>query len=190
MKNKYSIRKRLKEKRSSLSANYCSSYEESILKIVLRFIQKHNSSKIGLYVSFGNEVRTIKLIEKILSLEKEVYLPVQNFINETLTFKQYSKDTNLIENQNKILEPEMGKEIDTEDLDIIFIPLLAFDKKLNRIGMGKGYYDKTLYGKKTGKLVGLAYDFQEVNDALSEEHDVAMNTIITSKNIFTHENYY
>ena len=189
MKNKYLIRKRLKEKRSSLSANYCNSYEEIILKIVLKFIKKYNSSKIGLYVSFGNEVRTIKLMEKFLSLEKEVYLPVQNFANETLTFKQYSKDTNLIENQNKILEPEIGKEIDTEDLDIIFIPLLAFDKNLNRIGMGKGYYDKTLYGKKSGKLIGLAYDFQEVNDALPEEHDVAMNTIITSKNIFTHENY-
>ena len=102
MKNKYLIRKRLKEKRSSLSANYCNSYEEIILKIVLKFIKKHNSSKIGLYVSFGNEVRSIKLMEKFLSLEKEVYLPVQNFVNETLTFKQYSKDTNLIENQNKI----------------------------------------------------------------------------------------
>ena len=53
--------------------------------------------------------------------------------------------------------------------------------------MGKGYYDKTLYGKKTGKLVGLAYDFQEINDTFPEDHDVAMNAIITSKKIFTHE---
>ena len=86
MKNKYLIRKRLKEKRSSLSANYCNSYEEIILKIVLKFIKKYNSSKIGLYVSCGNEVRTINLIDKIISLEKEVYLPVQNFVDETLIF--------------------------------------------------------------------------------------------------------
>ena len=132
----------------------------------------------------------MKLIEKILSLEKEVYLPVQNFINETLIFRQYTKDSELIKNQNKILEPKSGKEIDPEDLDIIFIPLLAFDKNLNRVGMGKGYYDKTLHGKKAGKLVGLAYDFQEISNAFPEDHDVAMNAIITSKNIFTHEKTY
>ena len=190
MKNKNLIRKRLKEKRSSLSNNYCSAYEKSISKIVLSFIQKHNSLKIGLYVSFGNEVRTMELIEKILSLKKEVYLPVQDFINETLIFRQYTKDSELIKNQNKILEPKSGKEIDPEDLDIIFIPLLAFDKNLNRVGMGKGYYDKTLHGKKAGKLVGLAYDFQEISNAFPEDHDVAMNAIITSKNIFTHEKAY
>ena len=190
MKNKNLIRKKLKEKRSSLSNHYCSAYEKSISKIVLSFIQKNNSLKIGLYVSFGNEVRTMELIEKILSLKKEVYLPVQNFINETLIFRQYTKDSELIKNQNKILEPKSGKEIDPEDLDIIFIPLLAFDKNLNRVGMGKGYYDKTLHGKKAGKLVGLAYDFQEISNAFPEDHDVAMNAIITSKNIFTHEKTY
>ena len=94
------------------------------------------------------------------------------------------------QNPNKILEPKSGKEIDPEDLDIIFIPLLAFDKNLNRVGMGKGYYDKTLHGKKAGKLVGLAYDFQEISNAFPEDHDVAMNAIITSKNIFTHEKTY
>ena len=190
MDSKYLIRKRLKERRSSLSNNYCNDYGKFISKIVLSFIQKHSSLKIGLYVSFGNEVRTMKLIEKIISLEKEVYLPVQNFINETLVFRQYTKDSKLIENQNKILEPKMGKEIDPEDLDIIFIPLLAFDKNLNRVGMGKGYYDKTLHGKKAGKLVGLAYDFQEISNAFPEDHDVVMNAIITSKNIFTHEKTY
>ena len=68
--------------------------------------------------------------------------------------------------------------------DLIVVPLLAFDKSKNRLGYGKGYYDKFLRKNKNITTIGLAFSFQKYNKIVSLKHDVKLNYILTEKGIF------
>ena len=82
-----------------------------------------------------------------------------------------------------ILEPSTNEHMDVKDLDVIVVPLLMFDANHNRIGYGRGFYDRCL--KKTNALaVGLAFDFQEVENTYPHSLDVPLNYIITQKGVF------
>ena len=73
--------------------------------------------------------------------------------------------------------------MDVKDLDVIVVPLLMFDANHNRIGYGRGFYDRCL--KKTNALtIGLAFDFQEVENTHPHLLDVPLNYIITQKGVF------
>ncbi|MGO5466186.1 5-formyltetrahydrofolate cyclo-ligase, partial [Catenibacterium mitsuokai] len=82
-----------------------------------------------------------------------------------------------------ILEPSTNEHMDVKDLDVIVVPLLMFDKNHNRIGYGRGFYDRCL--KKTEAItIGLAFDFQEVENTHPHPLDVSLNYIITQKGVF------
>ena len=102
----------------------------------------------------------------------------------------YHAETKLIENRYKILEPKYNKEYEMQasQLDCVFVPLLAFDKIGNRLGMGAGFYDATFaftqQKQHTIQLIGLAYEFQHVDSLVPESWDVPLNAIITEKQIY------
>ena len=87
---------------------------------------------------------------------------------------------NFIKDKFGVLVPKEYEII--SDVDVAFIPLIACDKNKNRIGFGKGYYDKFLSGKNILKI-GLAYDFQIVDHIPSNSWDVKLDLIITDKQI-------
>ena len=68
--------------------------------------------------------------------------------------------------------------------DLIVVPLLAFDKSKNRLGYGKGYYDKFLKKNKNITTIGVAFSFQKYNKITTSKHDVKLNYILTEKGIF------
>jgi 5-formyltetrahydrofolate cyclo-ligase len=77
-----------------------------------------------------------------------------------------------------ILEPKTSDIIDPEDLDVIIVPIVAFDKLKHRIGYGKGYFDR--YLKKTSaRKIGIAFSFQEVDEILVDSFDVDCDIVIT-----------
>lgn len=67
--------------------------------------------------------------------------------------------------------------------DVIIVPLLAFDERLHRIGYGGGWYDRFLSKQPLAMMIGLGYDFQKVNELPIEEHDIALDMIITESGI-------
>ncbi len=94
------------------------------------------------------------------------------------------EDTFVI-NDFGIAEPDPGqsKVIDPKDLEVIIVPLLAFDEKKQRLGYGGGYYDR--YLKNTDAIkIGVAYEIQKTEEHFKEEHDVPMDMIITEKSIY------
>lgn len=102
--------------------------------------------------------------------------------DETLDFV-VPQSKNWHVNQFKIREPKEGKKIESSQLNGILIPGVAFDRKGNRLGSGKGFFDKTLQGYK-GKKVGVAYSVQISNSELPvDKHDVKMDIIVTEKEI-------
>lgn len=154
--------------------------------ITLNCIRK--SKHIAVFISFDGEIRTDLLIKTLLFMNKYIYVPIVPSCNcQYLSFTQYTLSTPLIKNPYiHTYEPEYNKNsiISIKKLDIMFIPLVAFDKYGNRLGMGGGFYDKTLlyYNNKTNcTFIGLGYDFQKIpKGALpSETKDVNLSKIIT-----------
>ena len=101
-----------------------------------------------------------------------------------LIFSKFDNKKSLTKNNYGIFEPT---KISQCIPDIIFVPMLGFDKNLNRIGYGKGYYDKTISKLRNLKkifVIGLAYDNQMVKCIPAENHDEKMDLIITDKKIY------
>ncbi|URJ25322.1 5-formyltetrahydrofolate cyclo-ligase [Candidatus Blochmannia ocreatus (nom. nud.)] len=153
-----------------------------------------NSKRIAVFFSFDGEISTTFLIRTLLSMRKKIYLPVlsTNLKSKCLLFAQYTLSTSLIFNRFNIYEPQysMDAVIPIEDLDVVFVPLVAFDSRGYRLGMGGGFYDSTLKHWKKNQdhyiPIGIGYDFQKVpHELLSvKKWDIFLPEIITPSNHF------
>ena len=101
-----------------------------------------------MYVSFDGEISTDKLIKTLWAQDKHVYLPVLHPFNPNhLLFLRYLPDTPMLKNKIwRFGSPNSNVQnvLPLDELDILFTPLVAFDKQGNRLGMGGGFYDRTL----------------------------------------------
>ena len=131
--------------------------------LALKVFQK---AKIVLfYCSFKGEVNTFPMIEKAIALNKQVAVPL--IIKETrqIIAMLIASTKELISGSYGVPEPryDAAKKISSEDLDLVVVPGVAFDKANNRLGRGAGYYDRFLSQlPSTVPSIGLAYDFQLV----------------------------
>lgn len=108
---------------------------------------------------------------------KGIYLPI--VCGESLRFAAYTGKASLRKGAFGIFEP-VGPQVDSSDLavDLILVPGVAFDINLNRLGRGKGYYDRLLTQVKAHKL-GVCYDFQLVDQVPTEPFDISMDSVLT-----------
>jgi 5-formyltetrahydrofolate cyclo-ligase len=143
-----------------------------------------NASKIGFYMALPEEINPATLLLHSLKIKKNVYLPVIQEKN-TMRFVHYQENTPLITNRYGIVEPDptTSDTIDSTILDLVFVPLVGFDRKGHRLGMGAGFYDKHfafLKEKNKPLLIGLAFDCQEYTGTLPQnEWDISLDGIIT-----------
>ena len=148
----------------------------------------NDAKKIALYVSNDNEVITSFLIKTFRQENKQVFLPVM--AKKTLEFYQYLPHEQLVAAQFGILQPPiMNKEpIEINQIDLICLPLVAFNDDCERLGMGGGFYDHVLsyHSDLINKpwLIGLAYSFQHVDDLPVQSFDVGLNAIVTENMIY------
>lgn len=148
----------------------------------LDFYQK--AKKIGLYFSAFSEVDVDSLWLDAMALGKNCYFPV-SCANKTLLFLPGEKTTPYRSNRFNILEPALplSMAIPLTQLDILFIPLVSFDATGTRLGMGGGFYDKTLQTNNKPLLVGLAYAFQQSPTLPRDAWDVPLDRIVTEESI-------
>ncbi|MCP3673561.1 MAG: 5-formyltetrahydrofolate cyclo-ligase, partial [Gammaproteobacteria bacterium] len=122
------------------------------------------------------------LIEYFFQSSVQVYLPkVYEDGSNQLQFLHYHPKSKMQNNRFGIPEPVTEDKIDLQNIDLLLMPLTAFDLSGNRIGMGGGYYDRTLsklFNKKP-LLVGIAYDFQQVERCPVESFDQPLQMILT-----------
>jgi len=139
----------------------------------------------ALYLANDGEADTYPLIQALWQLGKSVYLPVLHpFAAGYLLFVRYDKDTLLYPNKFGIPEPLAAchRLIPVQQLDMIFTPLVAFDATGNRLGMGGGFYDRTLSQLPPGshcQVIGLAHNCQQVDAVPGESWDIPLKQIIT-----------
>ena len=161
------LRQQIRKTRANLTALQQQQAENSITQQALALIEERNAQHIALYVSFDGEISTDKLIKTLWAQDKHVYLPVLHPFNPNhLLFLRYLPDTPMLKNKFGIWEPKLNVQnvLPLDELDILFTPLVAFDKEGNRLGMGGGFYDRTLQNWQNSSFitVGLAHQCQQV----------------------------
>lgn len=147
------------------------------------------AKNIALFLSFDGEINTQPLIDALWQQNKQVYLPVLHpFSAHHLLFLHYRPDTQLIKNRFNIAEPllDVRDVLPPEQLDVMLIPLVAFDNQGQRLGMGGGFYDRTLANWQQSGFypIGLAHDCQQVEQLPVANWDIPLPEIITPKKIW------
>ncbi len=183
------LRSRAKEQREK----FCNSLKKTdLIKLheliscrVLDFFSFKSSDIIAGYWPKPNEVDPRPLLKNLLLRKYKIVLPVIHKENKILLFREWSFQVPLKMGLYKTLEPYKNQPLLVPD--ILFIPLLSFDKWGHRLGYGGGYYDQTLSALrkiKTITTIGLAYDIQHVIRLPIEPHDEALQWIVTEKEIY------
>ncbi|HLD86993.1 MAG TPA: 5-formyltetrahydrofolate cyclo-ligase [Candidatus Nanoarchaeia archaeon] len=174
------IRKDILEKRNSLKMEQIREYSEAIIKNLLVLDGYSKSKVVMLYASFGSEVDTHALIQNSL-LSKKVVLPKVN--DGVIIPSLILSYDNLMPDFRGILEPIEALPIKHSTIDSVIVPGIAFDSQGNRLGFGKGNYDRFLKRATHAVKIGLAYDSQMVESIPSQEHDVPMDFVVTPTRI-------
>ncbi|WP_367298526.1 5-formyltetrahydrofolate cyclo-ligase [Hafnia alvei] len=183
------IRRSVRQLRKNLSADFQRQAAQDIAMRVMQLPRVQNAHTVSLFLSFDGELDTRPLIERLWQAGKSVYLPVLHpFSRGNLLFLHYAPESEMVLNHFGIEEPRLNvqKVLPVSRLDIIFTPLVAFDATGQRLGMGGGFYDRTLqdwesaYAQQCGPYpIGLAHDCQRVDALPVQEWDVPLPEIIT-----------
>tara|TARA_Y100000768_G_C23916859_1_gene652788 strand:+ start:518 stop:1069 length:552 start_codon:yes stop_codon:yes gene_type:complete len=160
--------------------------DENFFTPVVRLLKKQNFNKklnISIYYPVYYEIDILKILDVEYFKKCNFFLPKIDE-NNIMNFYKWKKNDILSLNKYGVPEPLNTKKLIP---DLVFIPLLAFDKKKNRLGYGKGFYDK--YLNKISKLkkkflsIGVAFYFQKYNKLPINNKDFKLNYIITEKGI-------
>ena len=131
------------------------------------------------------EVNTEYILSILSGKDKHILLPKTNFEAGTMQQFLLLDNTKLKKNAHGIVEPEDGIEIAFAKADIIFIPLLAYDQQGNRLGYGKGFYDRFLAECRPDAIkIGLSFFEPEEGHLPQEPQDIALNYCISTKKIY------
>lgn len=179
------IRTRIKHDRLNLTSPFMQRSAIALLGHVSQagLIEEHKT--FAFYLPTRGEISCLPIIEYALEQGKKCYVP-KVFPNKKrgMWFLPYTGQESVKKGQFNILEPTapIYKAIRPSEIDIIFLPLVAFDLQGNRLGMGGGYYDSVLSGIKASdkpKLIGLAYNLQQVPEIPKEPWDIQLDAIVT-----------
>ncbi|WP_300002869.1 5-formyltetrahydrofolate cyclo-ligase [uncultured Cedecea sp.] len=183
------IRQTVRQHRRALSADEQRNFACKAAQRMLEMPQVAQAKNIALFLSFDGELDTAPLIHALWQAKKAVYLPVLHpFSSGNLLFLRYSETTPLIRNRLKILEPQLDvrQVLPLAQLDILVTPLVAFDSEGQRLGMGGGFYDRTLQHWQQHHFypVGLAHDCQWVPELPTEVWDIPLPAVVTPSRLW------
>ena len=179
------IRDRMKLLREELDFCLYRTWCNAIMEKCISLEEWNQSRKVHIYVSsINNEVDTLGLILDMLDEGKAVVVPKCDHKLHSLHSIRISSLEELLPSRYGIMEPEYNpeREVMSGELELIIVPLLAFDRTGARLGFGGGYYDSLLSQCNCPKI-GLGYFFQEVDSVPVEPHDQKLDIIITEKEI-------
>jgi len=180
----------IKKRRKLYSKNFFFSFEKIFILIKKNYTQKKIS--IAGYYPSDFEVNILDFLSQAIKKKFKIGLPIIKK-NYKMVFKYWIPSEPLYVNNYGILEPK--KQNITFKPDIILVPLAAFDKNLNRIGYGKGYYDRALKQLSVNKrilTIGIAFSFQEASIISTNQYDYNLDCILTERNLIykkTNENF-
>ncbi|AWK50563.1 5-formyltetrahydrofolate cyclo-ligase [Clostridium beijerinckii] len=185
--DKKNLRKEILTKRKNIDSVEKEKMDQKILDEFYENKYYKEAKNIFIYISYDSEINTRGIINKALKDNKKIYVPRTEFKTRFMDAVEITSLDNLVESEYGILEPSMEEpHIEPNELDLIVVPGVAFDRNGGRIGYGAGFYDRYFKRisddriKRVPKLA-LAYDFQILEKIPMNEKDVPVNYIITEK---------
>ncbi len=188
--NKSELRRKYKDLRLKLSEEKIETLSLKIANNLLK-LKIWNLEFYHLFLSIAEqkEVNTEYILHILQGKDKNVVVSKTDIKNHRLNHFLLTDTIRIIKNQWNIPEPEGGIEISPGKLDLVFIPLLAFDKTGHRIGYGKGFYDQFLDSCKPG-VIKIGLSFFEAEEEIKEifDTDVALDYCVTPNQVYQFKN--
>jgi len=184
---KNNLRKNMLITRKNMTIQNSNTSSNTIMNTIMRLPQFINCKNIMIYISFNKEVNTYPLATWCLNNGKTVIAPycIQS-TKQIIPYNISNLTNDLTKSTFGVMEPkhDLLKKATIEDIDLILVPGVVFDKNCNRIGFGAGYYDRflTMISKST-PTIGIAYDYQIIDKVPTDEYDVPLDLIVTEKRI-------
>ncbi|APY08659.1 5-formyltetrahydrofolate cyclo-ligase [Winogradskyella sp. J14-2] len=183
---KHEIRKKYKVLRKSLSFVQV---EELSLAIANQLLQLDiwDSSFYHIFLSIEEqkEVNSEYILNILAGKDKNIVVSKSNFEDCSMAHFLLTDNTTIRKNDYNIPEPDDGIDIKSSQIDVVFVPLLAFDKTGNRIGYGKGFYDRFLSNCKPETIkIGLSFFEAERGDFTASKDDIKLDYCVTPQKIY------
>jgi len=179
----HSIRQIIRKRRRAIG---CGAQQRAAFRLAESLIERpeyQQSRHIAVYWAVGGEIDLRVLIKRAWADGKFCYLPVLQ--GSTMVFACYRPGSQLVNNRFGIPEPKSAKTILPEILDLVLLPLVAFDSHCHRIGMGGGFYDRAFakcddyHQSRRPVLIGTAHRCQQVSLIKPMPWDVSLDAIVT-----------
>lgn len=189
MLNRAQLRTEIRHRRQQLSVQAQQDAAAGLVRQLLNTAEVVAAQHIALYLSNDSEIDTAVLIRALWQAGKSVYLPILHpFCPGYLIFQHYQPTTPLLPNRFAIPEPALNcaELCPVQQLDLIFTPLVAFDSDGQRLGMGGGFYDRTLAqlpAQHHSRVIGLAHDCQQVPQLPVEPWDQPLDAVATGSRL-------
>ncbi|ANF17138.1 hypothetical protein XW81_01880 [Buchnera aphidicola (Schlechtendalia chinensis)] len=191
-KSRYFQRQYFRNMRKKLNIEDRKEFSDRASDIAFNCNELLSSKNVAIFMSFDGEIDTSPLILKLWRKNYNVFLPIiHSYLEKILMFVPYFPDTIVKFNKFNIIEPEIDKKKDVlfskKDMDVIIVPLVAFNKNGYRLGMGGGFYDRILKNWKKEEFVpiGLAYSFQLSNEIIPSYWEVPLLKIVTPDKLWS-----
>jgi 5-formyltetrahydrofolate cyclo-ligase len=183
------IRTRISAQRKQLSPQTAATAAAAAGRSLVQLPEFSQATLIATYLPVNGEIGTELVIRTAWQQSKGVYLPVLQS-GGSLLFAPYNAGSQMRNNRYRIPEPEVTDNslLPASALDLLIVPLVAFDDCCRRIGMGAGYYDRSLANANKAVRIGLAYEFQQVTTIQAQAWDIPMHKIVTENKVFIRPN--
>lgn len=187
------LRTSLRQKRRALTPSQQQVAATSLLEHVTQQPWFVTGRRFAFFIASDGEIDPGPLLSLALAAGKSCFLPVLHPLRlNRLHFARYTPDTPLSPNRFGIPEPPLKRNVlaPAWSLDAIFMPLVGFDRQGHRLGMGGGFYDRTLaftrhWPRAVPRLVGLAHHIQEVASLPAQPWDIPLHAIVTDRGVIS-----
>lgn len=186
MSHKNELRKKHKALRQALTPDAVETQSLAIANRLLQLdIWKHTYYHLFLSIAEQKEVDTEFILQILAGKDKETVISKSDFTTGEMVHYLLTDNTKIRKNEYNIPEPVDGIEVPSQKIDVVFVPLLAFDVNGHRVGYGKGFYDRFLSGCKKD-VVKIGLSFFEAEEPISDvfESDIALDYCITPDKIY------
>lgn len=175
--DKKELRKQIRNRKRQFTNSELEELSLPVINRLLSMPEIADSQTILMYYSLPDEVYTHDAVEVLARQGKTVLLP-KVIDSENMEIRVYRNKEDLAKGSYGIMEPKGQLFTDYGKITTAVIPGMSFDSSYNRLGRGKGYYDRFLKKIPLAYKIGVCFDFQKEKDIPHEENDVKMDTVI------------
>jgi len=177
------IRQTIREQRNELDAAWTEATSTLICERIQSLAPFNEAEMVGIYLALPGEVQLDALIEYCRELGKRICIPVYDSALKTCVMAEWHANAELVAGKWDVLEPSEQRRISDDNIDLMLVPGVAFDKNGERLGRGGGYYDRMLK-HSSAYHVGVAFQFQIIDALTTESHDMPMELVVTEQHFY------